>query len=147
MSEQFENTQPALDQNFLDEIDIALGSAEKPYSSDSRVTGYPESVIKFLKGEQVGTIDKVDDEFTIAQITEGDKGLSSERVSILMEKLGVDISKGTPVINTDVKGQWPIKGDQMLIGAVFPTAIKGLSMVYRQDQGFQTVLLTREKTS
>lgn len=147
MSEQTENVQPTLDQEFFDQIDIALGSAEKPYSDNSSISGFPESVVKFIKGENVGTIDRDSNEFTIAQLKEGDKGLSTERVSILMDKLAIDVTKGTPIINTDIKGDWPIKGDQLLIGAVFPTKIKGLTMVYRQDQGFQSVVLTREKAS
>lgn len=147
MSEQFESTEPTLDQEFFDQIDIALGNAEKPYSGNSSISGFPESVVKFIKGENVGTIDRESNEFTIAQLKEGKKGLPAERVSVLMDKLAVDVAKGIPVINTDVKGDWPIKGDQLLIGAVFPTKIKGLTMVYRQDQGFQSVVLTREKAS
>lgn len=147
MSEQTENKQPVLDQEFLDKIDIALGSAEKPYSHDSTISGYPESVISFIKGEKVGTVDDNTNEFTVAQLKSGDRTLPAERVQILMEKLGVDVMKGIPVVDVDQVGGWPSKGDYQLKGAIFATNVSGLMMEYRFHGEVQDVVLTREKAA
>lgn len=147
MSEQNKNTQTVLNQEFFDQIDIALGNAEKPYSHDSTISGYPESVVCFIKGEKIGTADHDANEFTVAQLRSGDRTLPAERVRILMEKLGVDVMKGIPVVDVDQVDGWPSKGDYQLKGAIFGTNVSGLMMEYRFHGTDQDVVLTREKAA